>query len=133
MLVMDSITTGAVPVPVSDTLCGLPEASSAIVTLADRFPVAVGLNLTLMEQFALAATLPPHVLVCEKSPALVPVTAMLEIVNVAVPVLDRLTICTLLVVPTFWLPKLMLFPPSVTLGATPVPLSATLCGLPTRL
>jgi hypothetical protein len=55
---------------------------------------------------------------------------MLEMFNVAVPVLVRLTICTALVVPTIWLPKPMLLPPKVTMGATPVPLSATICGLP---
>jgi hypothetical protein len=131
--VADSITAGVTPVPVRATFCGLPAALSVILTLADRVPAAVGLNVTLMEQFAPAATLPPHVLVCAKSPAFAPAIEMLAIVSVAVPVLDRFTICTPLVVPTFWLPKLMLFPPNVTLGATPVPLSATLCGLPANL
>jgi hypothetical protein len=34
-----------------------------MVTLAARFPVAVGVNLTLIEQFAPAFTLAPHVFV----------------------------------------------------------------------
>jgi hypothetical protein len=42
----------SVPVPASETICGLRPAPSAIATLAARFPVAVGLNVTLIEQFA---------------------------------------------------------------------------------
>jgi hypothetical protein len=38
----------SVPVPLKGTACGLPEALSVIVTLAVRFPVAVGLNVTLI-------------------------------------------------------------------------------------
>ena len=65
MLAPDKLTTGAVatPVPVSDTLCGLPEALSVMVTEALRLPLAVGSNVTLIVQFAPAATLAPHVLV----------------------------------------------------------------------
>jgi hypothetical protein len=129
-LAEDKPTTGAIPVPDNKTLCGLPPALSVMVMLAARLPVAVGLKVTLMEQFAPAATLAPHVFVCEKSPLFVPVMAMLEIVNVAVPVLVSVTICTALLMPTIWLPKLMLLPPSVTMGATPVPVSVTVCGLP---
>lgn len=88
----DSPTTGAIPVPDNETLCGLPLALSVMLTLAVRLPVAVGLKMTLMEQFAPAATLAPQVLVCEKSPLFVPVMAMLEMVSVAVPVLDSVTI-----------------------------------------
>jgi hypothetical protein len=50
-------------VPASETLCGLPLALSVMVTLAKRLPVAVGLKVTLMEQFAPAATLAPQVFV----------------------------------------------------------------------
>jgi hypothetical protein len=62
-LVGASVTAGAVPVPVSATLCGLPRALSVMVTDALRFPVALGLKVTLIMQFAPAATLAPHVLV----------------------------------------------------------------------
>jgi len=36
------LTAGAVPVPLSGRLCGLPAASSTIDTLAFRIPAAVG-------------------------------------------------------------------------------------------
>ena len=50
-----------------------------------REPVAVGVKVTLIVQDELAARLVPQVLVCEKSPPM----AMLEIVSVALPVLER--------------------------------------------
>jgi hypothetical protein len=50
-------------VPVRLTDCGLSEALSVIVTLAERLPAAFGLNVTLIVQFAPAATLEPQVLV----------------------------------------------------------------------
>ena len=53
----------SVPTPLIATAWGLPAASSVIVTLAARFPVAVGLNVALTEQFAPTATLAPHVFV----------------------------------------------------------------------
>ena len=95
-----SVATGTVPVPVSETDCGLPAVLSVMVTDAARDPAAVGLKVTLMEQFAPAATLGPHVLVSEKSPLFVPVMAMLEIVSGAPPVLVKLTICAVLLLPT---------------------------------
>src|SRR5271169_5545270 len=81
----------ACPVPVRVTVCGDPAALSVMVTDALRAPPTVGVNVTEMLQFPPATTLTPHVLVCPKSPALVPVTAMLVIVRVPVPVLFRVT------------------------------------------
>src|SRR5712692_501004 len=40
-------TAFAPPVPVSDTVCGLPEALSVMVRVPVRVPVAVGVNVTL--------------------------------------------------------------------------------------
>jgi hypothetical protein len=74
---------------------------SAIVTAAVRAPVAVGLKVTLIEQLALSATVAGdngHVVVCEKSPALVPVSVMLEIVNAPGPLLVSVVLCAALVV-----------------------------------
>ena len=104
-LVGDSETTGAagVPVPVNATFCGLPEALSVIATEALRLPVAVGLKVTLIVQLALAARvagLMGHVLVCEKSPLLVPVMAILEIDSAAFPPFVSVTFCEALLVPT---------------------------------
>ena len=53
-----------------------------------REPLAVGVKVTLRVQLALAATLAPQVLVCEKSPLAV----MLVMLRVALPVLLRVTL-----------------------------------------
>ena len=98
----DKVAAGAVPVPVSDTLCGLPAALSATLTEALREPVAWGVNVTLMVQFAPVATLVPHVFVWLKSPLLAPATVILLIVSDALPVLVSVTACALLAVPTSW-------------------------------
>jgi hypothetical protein len=50
------LTAGAVPVPVSGTLCGLFAASSVIVTAALRPPAAAGANVTEIVQLALTAS-----------------------------------------------------------------------------
>ena len=70
------------PAPLSVLLIG---------TYPGTLPKAVGVNFTETLQFAPAATLVPQVLVCAKSPALVPVTAMLVMVRAPVPVLVRVT------------------------------------------
>lgn len=128
-VVVESEATGesAAPVPVSETLCGLPEASSVILTEAVRAPVAVGVNETAMAQFAPTAKvdgLAGQVFVCEKSPLFVPVIAMLEIARAAFPVFVSVTFCEVLVVPTGWLENVN-GAESVATGATPVPVSAT--------
>jgi hypothetical protein len=71
-------------------------------TEAVRLPVAVGLKVTLIVQFAPAATLAPQVFVCEKSPLFVPVMAIPEPlkVRVALPVFVKVTLCAELLVPT---------------------------------
>ena len=74
---------------------------SVMVTDAVRAPVAAGVKVTLIEQFAFTASvalLAGHVLVCAKSLAFVPVTAMLEIVSGAVPELVSVTLCAELAV-----------------------------------
>jgi hypothetical protein len=59
MLVGESFTTGATPTPVSGTDCGLSGALSVIVTAPVRVPSAVGVKITVIVQFELAAKLPP--------------------------------------------------------------------------
>jgi hypothetical protein len=54
------ITTGAVPVPVSDTVCGLGTALSITVSVPGRLPVVVGENVTDIVQCAFDARLEPH-------------------------------------------------------------------------
>jgi len=45
-----------VPVPLSETVCGLPDALSVTLKAALRVPLAVGLKVTLIVQLALAAS-----------------------------------------------------------------------------
>ncbi len=85
------LTTGAVPVPDRLAVCGLPLALSVTVRVAPRVPVTVAVKVTLMVQFELAANELPQLLVWAKSVMLVPVTAMLEILNAAPPGFESVT------------------------------------------
>jgi hypothetical protein len=61
------------------------------VTAALRAPVAVGVNVTLIVQLAPAAKLVPQVFVWPKSPALLPVIAILVMVSAVEPELESVT------------------------------------------
>ena len=124
-----------VPVPVRLTDCGLPVALSVTVTAAVGVPLALGVKVTLIVQLAPAATELPQVLIWEKSLALVPVTARLEIVSVVPPVLVSVTACALLLVPTPWLVNVKPVGANVTVPpvAVPVPVKLTAWGLPVAL
>ena len=79
-LVGESFTT--VPVPLRETLCGLPGALSVTDNVPVRVPPCVGLNATLIVQLAPAARLEPQeVWVWRKSPLAV----MLVMLSVSVP------------------------------------------------
>ena len=67
-------------------------ALSVILSEAVRLALAEGVKVTLMVQLPPAATELPQVLVWAKSLALVPVTVTLVMVNVALPVLVRVTV-----------------------------------------
>ena len=78
-------------------------ALSVTVNVALRDPMAVGVKVTSMVQVALAAKvegLIGQVLVCPKSPGLVPVKPMLVIVNATPLVFDSVTALGALVMPT---------------------------------
>ena len=77
-------------------------------TVAVREPVADGVKVTLMLQLCPAPTLLPQVLVCLKSPELVPVIAMLEMPRVVFPRFLSVKVCGPLVCPTLMLPKFRL-------------------------
>src|SRR5271169_3413011 len=103
-LAVDKVTAGAfaaVPVPVKLTVCGLPLALSVMVIVPGCEPVVVGVNVTLMVQFAPAATEAPQVLVC----VYFALAAMLVMVSAAVPGLVSVTVCAALGVLTVWLPN----------------------------
>jgi hypothetical protein len=91
-LIGDSSTI--VPVPVSETVCGLPVASSVIFSEPLLVPAAVGVNFTNIGQLLEAASELPQELVCEKLPEV----AMLEMLSAALPVLRSVTNCEPLVV-----------------------------------
>jgi hypothetical protein len=126
-------STGAVPVPDRLTACGLPLAVSATLTDAVSALAREGLKVTLIVQFAPAATELPQVLVWAKSLALVPVIATLETYKVPLPLLLKVTVRAVLVVPTAWFPKDRLVDERLTAGAVPVPDRLTACGLPLAL
>lgn len=71
-LVGDSRIPAAVGTPVRPTICGLPIALSSRLIVAERFPGAVGLNVTLMMQLPGEPIEGKQVLVWVKSPALAP-------------------------------------------------------------
>src|SRR5437899_12121222 len=93
---------GVIPVPVSDTDCGLPGASSVMVTVAVRALAAVGVNVRLTRQLAPATTVAPLVQVVAAAMAtsagFKPARTMLGMLRVAVPLLVRVKVCTGLVV-----------------------------------
>src|SRR3989475_309909 len=101
-LVGAKVTAGTIPVPASDTDCGLPGASTVMVTVAVRALAAVGVNVRLTRQLAPATTVAPFVQVVPaamaKSPGFKPARTMLVMLRVAVPLLVRVTVCTGLVV-----------------------------------
>src|SRR5260370_37518722 len=99
-----------------------------------RVPAAVGVNVTLIVQFAFTASIAGvtgqavvPVLVSAKSPD----AAMEMIVRGPVPVFVRVTVRAALVVFSAWLPKVRVVGASITAGAgfAPIPLSAMFCGL----
>jgi len=124
---------GVPPVPLRASACGLPVALSETCTVAARGPVALGEKVTVMVQVALAASDAGQSLVCVKSVAFAPVMAMPVIVSGAVPEFRSVEVCDALVVPTSCEPNVRPLGVSVTAGAVPVPVSATVCGLPAAL
>ena len=87
---MPPVDEGAVwPVPVSVTVCGLPDASSTKESEPVRVPAAVGVKLTETAQLAPDATVDPQLLTTAKSPDGV----MLVILSTSTPVLVTDTSC----------------------------------------
>lgn len=124
----DKVTVAAMPVPLKDAVCGLPVALSATLTEAVRVPVAVGLKVTLTWQEPPATTL-VQVLVCEKSVLFAPVILTLVTVNGALPEFVSVMTVTVLEDPTIVFANVTLEGERLTLGATPVPVRGTVCGL----
>jgi len=125
------------PVPLSGTVCGEPAALSVVLNVAVRDPCAPGVKLKVMVQLAAGATDPPHsvagVVKKPKSPALVPVMLIAEMVSVLVPVFTRVTVCGAAAVCCGTVPKFTLPGVKVIPGETPAPLSGRVCGEPVAL
>jgi hypothetical protein len=82
-LVGEKEAAGAVPVPLSETLCGLPVALSVTVTVPFAAPATVGVKVTLIVHFASEASVAPQVFVSAK----LALAAIAEIVRLPLPVL----------------------------------------------
>jgi hypothetical protein len=89
-------------------------------------PPATGLKVTEIVQLAPALTLLAQVWVWEKSPLAV----MLAIASGALPVLVRVTVRAVLLVPDIWAEKVSEEDDKLTTGPVPVPLKVTVCVLP---
>src|SRR2546430_16124985 len=110
-------SVAAVPVPVNETLCGLPDAESVTVTAPVRVPVCVGANFTMMLQLAPAFSVAGQLLLWTKSP----LEAIPLSVSVDPPLLVSDTDCAVLVVPICWFPKVKLLRVGTTAGPEFVP------------
>lgn len=130
-----SDTAGAPAIPVPDRVeeCGEPAAESVMVTEADLAPVAVGANLTAIEQLAPAARVAPQVLDWVNCVVSAPVSAIDEIVSVPDPVFDSVRFCADEIDPVIWLPKAADDGVRDTIGASPVPVRDAAWGEPGAL
>ena len=81
------------PVPESSRVCGLSKASSVNVTVALRTPLAEGVNVAVIVQLALTASVAPQVDVSPKSAAFAPPRRIEVMFNVALPLFFNATIC----------------------------------------
>ncbi len=120
--VADSVT-GALPVPLRVTVCGLLIALSVNVSAPVAAPSAVGVKVTPTVQFAPAAMPVPHVLLAMANgpPA---GTEMLVNVSAVVRRFVTVTAFVALVLPMASVPKLKLEAENVT-GALPLPVTLT--------
>jgi hypothetical protein len=87
------------PCPLNETVLGLVATFDTILKVAVSAPIVAGVKLKETEQLPPAGTL-VQVFVSAKDEALVPVTVILETVNVAVPLFVMVTAREALVV--FW-------------------------------
>ena len=120
------------PVPLNATVCGDGEELSATERDAERWPVAVGWNVTeivqILPAFNVATGASGQLFVCAKSPGFAPVKPMDEIVSGEAPVFFRVAFCGALAGgPTSWAANVRLGGESDTPGIAPVPLSPIVC------
>jgi len=120
------------PVPVRETVWGLPGALSVTEIVPLKVPVALGVNVTVTVQVEPDARLEPlqESVSAKLAPAAIP-----EMFNVPVPKLLSVSDWAGLVVFTTWLSNARLVADQVVLGpaASPTPFRAAECGLPAVL
>jgi hypothetical protein len=124
------------PLPERLAVCGLPVALSATERVAARAPVAPGLNVTEIVHVEFADTPLLQVSVSAKSEAFAPASVMPFTVSAVLLELVTVIVCDALVLLTSWLANVRLVGESDAVGvaaAAPVPISATVCGLPVAL
>jgi hypothetical protein len=126
-----TVAVPGVPVPVNVTVCGLAVPLSVNVIAPVRVPVAVGLNV--IENTHDGASTPMLGHCANVAPAKSPLVTMLLKFSGKFPLFDTVTVCPALVVPTAWLPNVNEVGEIPIATATPVPVSATVCGLPVAL
>ena len=123
--------------PVSATVCVEPAALPALsvtVRIAPRLPGAPGVKVTEMVQLDPAVTEPAQLFVGAKSVELVPLIAILAIVNVAEPELLSVVVKAAVATPTVWLPKTRVEGDTAAAATpTPVPVRLTVCVEPAVL
>jgi hypothetical protein len=86
-LLGENVTPGDAPIPLRETVCGLPAASSVTESVPVALPAALGVKVTLIVQEPVGASVEPQLFVWAK-PALAEIPA---IVSVAVPLLVSMT------------------------------------------
>src|SRR5258708_35405322 len=96
---------GAVPKPLTASVCVLFDALSTIVRVAARAPEMNGVNVLLIVQALLFEMEIPQVLFCEKSPLSAPVNPMLVKFKALPELFVRRIGCEPLVNPTRTFPK----------------------------
>jgi hypothetical protein len=103
---------GVTAVPLRETVCGLSAALSVNVTVPFTLPVVSGARVTLIAQFAPAASVVPQLLVSAKFA----LAAILVILSAAVPELVSVMSRGSLAEPSTSLPNVRLFAEKETLG-----------------
>jgi hypothetical protein len=129
-------TGAAVPVPLSDAVCGEPVALSATEIVAPNVAADSGVKVTEIVQVADAASVAPQVVVSAKSAGFAPAIEMPVMLRVALPGFDSVIVWAAEVTFTVVLGKVRVLGASSACGvgtAVPVPLTVAVCGEPVAL
>jgi hypothetical protein len=125
--VLEESVTGSTPVPLKETVCGLPDTLSFTLSVPESVPDVVGVNVTEIAQLALPARVAGDNGQFEVWPKFAEVE-MLAIESATVWLFFTVTDFDALVVFTVSFPKAKLVGDKVT-AVTPVPVSVAVWGL----